>query len=168
MALFSVSNVVNAQGFNPQKGFKQLNFGFEFDGYGLPVYLGLDFGVAEMITIGPRIMFASESNRIAGYDNRWSVILPSFRGDYHFSGHINELPSELDIYGGASVGVAMVSYEYDYIDGFGNEREAEGSDSELELWIQLGARYYFTPKWAVQLEFASYGTNGSLGVSYKF
>lgn len=175
LAFSAVSVNVNAQnsyGFAPGEGFKQINFGVDVDGYGIPIYLGVDFAVSEMVTLGARASFETKSYKHdKELTTRSTIILPSFRGDYHFSGHIEGLPEELDLYGGLSLGLIMWSsnveyYEYNF-NGDRILREKNYSSSDLKLWMQLGARYYFNEKWAVNAEFGSYGYNGSIGFSYK-
>ena len=45
------------------KGNKQLNAGFGFSSWGVPVYVGMDFGVHPDVTIGPQVSFRSYSER---------------------------------------------------------------------------------------------------------
>ncbi len=163
------------KGFAPGKGLRQVNFGLELDGYGVPVYAGIDFGVGEMITIGPRLVYETSVNGYTSNRNKFytrnSVFIPSFRGDYHFSGHIEGLPKELDFYGGLSLGVVTYRGTSKYTDTNGDVFVQETKKSQdAELWIQLGARYYFSSNWGAQLEFATLGSNGngSIGLSYKF
>jgi outer membrane immunogenic protein len=174
------STNVLAQGFAPENGFKQVNLGVELEGFGLPVYVGMDFGVGSNITVGPRIMFERESEIInqrrngKDYDLRqtWTYIVPSFRGDYHFSGLINGMTDKLDLYGGLTLGYAILrSYSeslewddnYDYV-----VREHSASASDAKLWAQVGARYYFSENWAAQLEFSTWGEDAAIGISYRF
>lgn len=183
MLLAGVLSITTASaqdtGFAPGKGYKQINFGIELQGYGIPVYAGMDFGVGEFITIGPRIIFETQGDTEkitwGGVDvvttSRTTVAIPSFRGDYHFSGHIKGLPKELDIYGGLTLGIVMVrgSYEVSW-DGEVQENLSEEpvKSNTPKLWGQLGARYFFAENWGVQLEFASYGTDGAVGMTYRF
>lgn len=166
-------------GFAPGKGYKQINFGIELQGYGIPIYAGMDFGVGEFITIGPRIIFETQGETIkdtwGGVDvvttSRTTIAIPSFRGDYHFSGHINGLPEELDIYGGLTLGFVMYRSSYEVTwDGEVQENLSEAPSPSVnpKLWGQLGARYFFAENWGVQLEFTSYGTDGAVGMTYRF
>lgn len=179
---------VKAQGtgFAPAKGFKQVNFGIELEGYGLPVYAGMDFGVGENITIGPRIIFERQSDKerfdMYGVDytikTSSTYIVPSFRGDYHFSGLINGITNKLDFYGGLTFGYAIWRYhqkfEYngndpDFEDYVNRNQEDPRTNSDAKIWAQVGGRYYFSDNWAVQLEFTSLaGGDGALGMTYRF
>lgn len=162
-------------GFAPGgKGYRQLNFGIELQGWGIPVYAGMDFGVGEFITIGPRITLETQAESFVwkGMEakSRSTVVVPSFRGDYHFSGHIKGLPAELDIYGGLTLGFVMLNSKTTYrIDGkLVDEQPTPTRNTQPKLWAQLGARYFFSDNWGVQLEFASYGTDGAVGLTYRF
>jgi hypothetical protein len=141
------------------KGGKQLNAGLGFSSWGVPVYVGLDFGVHESITIGPKISFRSYSDNFGGtrYKNTLTVI--SFNGNYHFNKLFNLDPS-WDIYAGASLGYYIWNNEADY---FG----AESSGVRLEG--QIGARYFFTDNFGINLEFGGgYVSGGGFGITYKF
>ncbi|MBL6445922.1 hypothetical protein JMN32_06360 [Fulvivirga sp. 29W222] len=167
LALLSgVSFLAKAQGFGPNPGMKQLNFGLGASVYGVPVYVGMDFGVSDKITIGPRISYRGYSERYGIYGKiRYSVTNISFRGDYHFGGHISGLPSELDLYGGLSAGYTIWSDNYSgpYADLIDIE------SSRAFLAAQAGARWYFHPNWAANAEFSgSYLAGLEVGLSYKF
>lgn len=178
--VFSLASTdVLAQGFAPENGFKQVNLGIELEGYGLPIYVGMDFGVGSNVTIGPRVMFERESDRIHqrwggnDYDLRqsWTYIVPSFRGDYHFSGLINGMTDKLDLYGGLTLGYAILrsySERVDYENFNYVVRNNTTSSSDAKLWAQVGARYYFSDNWAAQLEFSTWGEDAAVGVSYRF
>ena len=177
-ALSITSAFAQSTGFAPGKGYKQINFGIELQGYGIPVYAGMDFGVGEFITIGPRLILETQgettSNTWGGVEiktkSRNTVAIPSFRGDYHFSGHIKGLPEELDIYGGLTLGFVIVrSSVVTTWDGVvQDEISPKTNNTSPRLWGQLGARYFFAENWGVQLEFASYGTDGAIGMTYRF
>lgn len=172
-------------GFAPGgKGYKQVNFGIKLQENGIPVYLGMDFGVGKMITVGPRIIIHSQGESMKqmvptanGREEheisyRYTLAIPSFRGDYHFSGHINGLPPELDLYGGLTLGFVVVrSSTQMRIDGKLTDDQPEPHNNITpKLWGQLGARYFFTNSWGVQLEFATLNraNSGSVGLSYRF
>ena len=159
--LCSINENSYSQGFYPGKGFAQVDFGVGASTYGVPVYAGLDFGVADQITIGPRIAFRSYNNNFAGYKYGYSILDVTFRGDYHYSYHIDALPDELDLYGGASVGYAL---------WFDNDDDPDpDSGSRAVFYVQAGARWYFTPKWAVNAEVSGGNVSGiEVGMSYRF
>lgn len=129
-----------------RKGEKQLNAGFGFSDFGLPIYVGVDFAVHEDITVGPQISFRSRF----GVD----LIVISGNANYHFN-TLLEIPREFDVYAGLTLGY------YNYSTAF--------RDSRLNLTAQIGGRYYFDPKWAFNLEFGGGKvTGGKIGISYKF
>ncbi|WP_017731212.1 outer membrane beta-barrel protein [Nafulsella turpanensis] len=187
LSLLSVASFGQSSttGFAPGKGYKQVNFGFELEGWGFPVYAGMDFGVGKFITIGPRVVVGTKgdsremdvlnSNREwdkAKISSRTTVVVPSFRGDYHFSGHISGLPAELDLYGGLTFGVAVfhssTNYHYNgqLVEGYEFPETEPTTSSDAKLWAQAGARYFFNPKWAAQLEVTS-TSNAILGLTYR-
>lgn len=173
-----ISSNTMAQGFAPKNGFQQLNFGLEFEGYGIPVYAGMDFGVGSFITIGPRILFETNGSKHytfnkngqrIGLNYRSTAFIPGFRGDYHFSGHIDGMTNKLDLYGGLTLGVGFYKTKREELGPDGEIKTYPNSYSDTELWGQLGARYYFNQNWAAQLEFNTLaGGDGALGVSYRF
>jgi outer membrane immunogenic protein len=184
LGLASGTAVAQDTGFAPGgKGFKQINFGLELQGLGIPVYAGMDFGVGKMITIGPRIVvdtkgdsyvtqsYNSSWNRV-DHETKWrsTIVIPSFRGDYHFSGHIKGLPSELDLYGGLTLGFVINRYNAKVrVDGeLASEQPESVTSTSTKLSAQLGARYYWSDSWGVQLEFNSVGSDAALGLSYRF
>ncbi|MGK7392365.1 MAG: outer membrane protein [Candidatus Cyclobacteriaceae bacterium M2_1C_046] len=158
-----LSNSAQAQ-FSPGPGFKQFNFGLQGSS-GLGAYVGFDFGVSDFITIGPRLSFEYHTTLGAFgiYDYSTTLILPSFRGDYHFSGHIDALPDELDLYGGISAGVGLFSYNHE------DPSIPDNSEANVEAWVQAGARWYFNDNWGANVEFTG-GSFSSIsgGLSFKF
>lgn len=173
-------------GFAPGKGYRQANFGFELEGHGFPIYAGMDFGVGKFITIGPRIVVGTEGSSMdmpvfnsngeldqAKIKSRTTALVPSFRGDYHFSGHISGLPAELDLYGGLTFGIAIfhstTKFDYDgqLEEGVVIPDYEPQTNSDAKIWAQAGARYFFSPEWAVQLEVTS-TSNAIIGLSFRF
>jgi len=149
-------NQSKAQGFEPGAGFKQVNFGTGTSGWGIALWGGMDFGVADKITIGPWLGFRTDSNV--------NAFTFSFRGDYHYGAHIPGLPEELDLYGGLGIGYTRVNFNYVGL--------SEYNEGYTDVWLNAGARWYFSPQWGVMAE----GTGGSrgnlagllVGLSYKF
>ena len=169
LALLSgVSFLTKAQGFEPGSGFTQLNFGLGVSSWGVPVYVGMDFGVADRVTIGPRISYRNYSKRYGyvgagSYNVRYSITNLSFRGDYHFGSHISGLPNELDLYGGLSLGYTIWSDNYNDQYDLGLEK------SGVFLGAHAGARWYFHPNWAANAEVSGSSLAGlDIGLSYKF
>lgn len=127
------------------KGGKQFNFGLGLYSDNLPVYIGMDWGVHDDITVGGQI----------GLDLELDYISFSGRGDYHFNTLLN-IPRDWDFYAGANIGFAAG------ID--------DNYNSGLDLGLQIGGRYYWNSSWAVNLEFGG-GNNlsgGRIGLSKRF
>lgn len=145
------------------KGNKQLNAGFGFSSWGVPVYVGMDFGVHPDVTIGPQVSFRSYSekyrdingNRI-GYSH--SIFVLGFNGNYHFNSLLN-ISKEFDFYAGLTLGYYIWSSPSEYL---GNRSSGLGLDA------QIGGRYFFSDQWAINVEFGG-GTasGGKIGITYK-
>ena len=141
------------------KGGKQLNAGVGFSNFGVPIYAGLDFGVHESVTIGPRLSYRTHNDNFSGikYKNNLSVI--GFNGNYHFN-QLLELPGEWDLYAGLTIGYYIWNTETDY---------AGANASGVGLDAQVGARYFFSDNFGLNLEFGGgTGNGGSFGITYKF
>ncbi|MBW3546466.1 MAG: porin family protein [Bacteroidetes bacterium] len=150
------------QGFQPGDGFKQINFGVGVSTWGVPIYVGMDFGVSNYITIGPRLSYRSHSEGFGGNDFDYTIFNLGFRGDYHYGSHIFDLPSQLDLYGGATLGYSVWSADFDNVTGYNSE------DSRVYLALQAGARWYFNDRWAVNAELSGGSLSGlDIGLSYK-
>lgn len=161
-----ISFMTKAQGFEPEPGFKQVNFGVGVSTWGVPVYAGMDFGVGNRITIGPRISYRryGDNYRFGGtrYSYHYTIVNLSFRGDYHYGSHIDGLPEQLDLYGGLSLGYSIWGNDFD-----GDDSGLE--DSRVYLALQAGARWYFNKNWAGNLELSGGSMTGlEIGLSYRF
>ncbi len=124
------------------KGGKQLNLGAGFSNSGIPLFVGLDFGVHQDITVGGEFVFWSENNN--GY------LGLSANGNYHFN-TILEMPSEWDFYAGINLGY-------------------RSSHDNLSLGAQVGGRYFFSEQWGINLELGGGNvvSGGKIGATYKF
>lgn len=162
--LSGVSFAANSQGFEPGPGFKQINFGVGASSWGIPVYVGMDFGISDKITLGPRISYRSYSRNYAFIGGvTYSIFNLSFRGDYHYGSHIPGLPEQLDLYGGLSLGYSVWSDNYSGADS-GN-LESSGAF----LAVQAGARWYFHENWGANAEVSGGTLSGlEVGLSYRF
>lgn len=146
-----------------EKGGKQLNAGFGFSNWGVPIYAGLDFGVHPDITIGPQVSFRSFSENYRDINgNKYSyshtIFVIAFNGNYHFN-TLLEIPSEWDLYAGLTLGYYMWSSPSGYL---GDRSSGLGLDA------QIGGRYFFSEKFGINLEFGG-GTasGGKIGITYK-
>jgi outer membrane immunogenic protein len=140
-------------------GGKQLNAGLGFSSWGTPIYIGADFGLSDEITIGPKVSFRKYDQRYFGNRFSQNLIVFGFNGNYHFN-KILDLPSEWDLYAGLTLGY------YSWSDP-GNDYDGRGSG--LGLDAQIGARYFFSDSFGLNLEFGGgMATGGSFGITYIF
>jgi hypothetical protein len=162
LSITLASSTINAQ-YMLNKGDAQLNAGLGFSGWGVPVYLGFDYGVHQDISVGAELSFRSYNySRYSNYNYRISIYGISANGNYHFN-TLLKIPTKYDFYAGVNLGFYIWSYPND------NYRGNEGI-SHISLGAQIGGRYYFNDKLAINLEFGggnAFG-GGKIGLSYKF
>lgn len=146
-----LSGIAQAQNPIPQ-GTKQINAGLGLGVYSVPVYFGMDFGIGHDLSVGFEGTFQDRSKHYTAF---------GFAGNcnYHFNRILN-IPKNFDFYAGGSINA--VAYRYDYDDV---ERE-----TGLFPGVQVGARYFFTPNFGLNLEFrgADVISGGKFGVTFKF
>ncbi len=161
--LFFLTNLTNAQA-PLYTGGKQLNGGFGFSGWGLPVYAGLDFGVARNFTMGGEISFRLYDN--STIDGNWNhtIITISGNGNYHFNS-LMDIPSNWDFYAGLSLGYSIWNTTYD-APGVAPDYTGAGG-SGIFLRGQVGGRYFFNDRFGINLELGG-GTvaGGKFGLTY--
>lgn len=146
IALFiGIASAVMAQSPIGRNG-KQLNFGVGLYGHGVPLYIGMDFGVHPDITVGGQL----------GLDLNLDYLAVSGRGDYHFNSLLN-IPRDWDFYAGLNIGFIAGIHD-DFL------------DDGLDLGAQIGGRYYWNSGWGVNLEFGggSQISGGRFGLSHRF
>lgn len=145
---------------NPiNKGQGQFNAGVGFSSWGIPLYLGFDYGVHKDITIGGELSYRSYHDRWDGRRYNHSIIGISANGNYHFNSLLN-IPNNWDFYAGLNVGF--------YIWNSNNAYRGSHS-SGLGIGGQVGGRYYFNDKLGINLEFGggnAFG-GGKLGLSIR-
>lgn len=152
--------VVFAQ--NPLKiGEKQLNAGFGLSSYGgTPVYVGLEFGVHEDISVAGEISYQSKSYNYA----KVSALGITARGNYHFN-RLLEIDEKWDVY----AGVGLSYYNWNNKLNTGYASYDFNHDSGIYLNAQIGGRYFFSDQFGVNLEFGGGNlSGGKLGITYKF
>ena len=142
-----------------KKGESQLNAGIGLSSWGVPVYLGLDYGVHPDITVGGELSYRSYSDKYANVHYDHSVIGISGNGNYHFN-RVLEIPKDWDLYAGLNLGF----YIWNSPDGYHGSHS-----SELGLGAQIGGRYYFNDKIGINLEFGggNASAGGKLGLTFK-
>lgn len=147
-----------------KEGEAQLNAGLGFSGWGVPVYVGVDFGLVRDVTLGGQLSFQTDNDSYHydgnKYDNKASAVGIGINGNYHFN-RIMDIPSNFDFYAGASV----TYYIWDYKnDGPHTDNDSFGPG------VQVGGRYFFNEHFGLNLELAgNTGTSGGkFGITYKF
>jgi hypothetical protein len=157
--MISSAMLVNAQYALP-KGSSQLNAGIGLSTWGIPVYVGIDYGAGTDISVGGEVSFRNYRDRYFGVKYRHNIIGISGNANYHFNG-ILDIPEEFDIYAGLNLGFYIWNSSGDY---------PGSAASELGLGAQLGGRYYFNSKAAINLEVGGGNafSGGKVGLTVKF
>jgi len=130
----------------------QFNAGVGISSWGLPVYVGVDFGVHQDITVGAELSFRTRSNY-------GSVIGISGNANYHFNTILN-IPSPWDFYAGLNIGYLILNYDNQYVGAHASGFGIQG---------QIGGRYFFSDKFGINLEFGGGNafSGGKLGVTFR-
>lgn len=158
--LFGLALTSKAQG-TLRKGDTQLNAGLGLSSWGTPVYVGLDFGMGKNFTLGVEGSYRSYRQDYYGGKFDSSIIGLQGNGNYHFN-DILDMPNEWDLYAGLSLNYYIWQTDSAY--------KAYARDSGLGLGAQIGARYFFTKKFGLNLEFGggNVTSGGKFGITYKF
>lgn len=140
------------------KGNEQVNGGLGFSTWGVPLYVGMDFGVHQDVTIGPVVSFRNYSERFNTIRYSHSIVVLGFNGNYHFNSLI-DLDPEWDLYAGLTLGYWIWSSPNEY-DG--------PRGTSIGLVGQVGARYFINDKIGLNLEFGGgIASGGRFGVTIK-
>lgn len=168
-----LSVTTSAQSENPFKKNSQvgqLGIGFGMAGISgtssmPPISAGFQYGIEDKISVGGVLAYASSTYDWGYFGDDWSwkytYFLIGARGEYHFL----ETVKNLDGYAGLTVGYNIVSVTTPAgYHGFGYE----ASGSYAVFGIHGGARYFFSPNFAVFGE-VGYGLGiFTAGIAYKF
>lgn len=158
VSLALVSGLTFSQ--NPfPKGRNQLNLGVGLSDWGVPIYFGIDHGVGNDFSIGGELSFRDYKERWNDDDYSHNITGISGNANYHFN-RILEVNDNWDLYAGINLGFYIWSSPDTY----------RGShNSGLGLGAQLGARYYFSDKVGLNLEFGSGNafSGGKVGLTIK-
>ena len=140
-------------------GEKQLNAGIGLSSFGVPIYVGVDYGVAQDFSVGGVFSYRKFSDGFAGTNFDWTLLVIGANGNYHFD-NILDLPSDWNVYAGLTLGYYIWSEPAGY-----NGNRASG----LGLDAQVGTRYFFSKTFALNLEVGG-GTaaGGKFGITKKF
>ena len=158
IALLLVTSLSFGQG-SLGKGRTQLNAGLGLSGWGVPVYVGFDYGVHPDITLGGELSFRSYNYPYKGRDYSHTIYCFAGNGNYHFN-RILQIPREFDFYAGVTLGLYIWSSESGY-----NGSEHSG----LYPSFQIGGRYFFDNNLGLNLELGGGRVSGGkIGITYKF
>ena len=140
------------------KGQAQINAGVGLSSWGIPVYLGFDYGVHPDVTLGAEMSFRSYNEDWEKYKYNHSIIGFLGNANYHFNNVLN-IPSPWDFYAGLNIGF----YHWNSPKGY------KSHNSPLGLGAQIGGRYYFTNRVGINLEFGGGNSfsGGKLGLTIK-
>lgn len=140
-------------------GDKQVNLGLGLSGWGVPFYVGLDYGIYQDITVGGELSYRAYNEKWGSIDYHHSIIGLSANGNYHFNSIIS-IPDKWDLYAGLNLGF----YVWSSPDSYGGSHS-----SGLGLGAQVGTRYKLSEKVSLNLEFGGGNAfaGGKLGVSLK-
>lgn len=143
------------------EGNTQLNAGVGFSDWGVPVVVGLDFGVAKNITVGAEASYRSKTKNYM----KSTAISIGGNANYHFN-EVLQLPSPLDVYAGISLSYINWKHEWEGPYGMPHEDENKG---KLGFNGQIGMRYFFNNKFGLNLEFGvgNVLSGGKIGITYK-
>lgn len=154
---FFIFTVSNAQA-PLEKGKIQLNAGFGTSGWGTPVYVGADYGITDVITIGAEVSYQSYEV----YDIKSTIVGLQINGNYHFN-EILKISSEWDFYAGLSANY------YNWTIKDSNSNSSLVDDTPFGVSAQVGGRYFFNDRFAIHLELGGGNatSGGKIGVTYK-
>jgi len=138
----------------------QFNAGTGFSNWGIPLYLGLDFRVHPLISIGIESSFRSYNQNYTDVGYRSSIVGFSTNGNFHFS-RLFDMPRFLDLYAGFNVGYYVWATPSNY--------PGPGT-SGIGVGGQIGGRYFITDHFGFNLEFGGGNAfNGvKFGMTYRF
>ena len=148
-----------------EEGKIQLNAGVGASGWGIPIYFGLDYGLAPDWTLGGEVSFQADNDPYyydnKHYDYKSRAVGIGVNGNYHFNTLLN-MPSNFDFYAGG----AVTFFIWDYKDYKNNPHPDNAS---VGLGVQVGGRYFFNDKFGVNLEFGGGTATGGakVGVTFK-
>ncbi len=158
IALISISTIGFSQN-NEARTQNNLNLGVGFSGWGVPVYIGLDFGIARDFTLGLEFSYRNYRENWRNDYYHHSIMGFSGNANYHFN-RILQIPSNWDFYAGLNLGFFVWSSPDSY---HGNH------SSGLGLGGQVGVRYFLSNRIGLNLEFGGGNafSGGKFGLTFK-
>ncbi|HUX95802.1 MAG TPA: outer membrane beta-barrel protein [Bacteroidales bacterium] len=141
-------------------GKAQLNAGVGFSGWGIPLYVGMDFGISRDITLGFEGSFRQYKEKYIDVRYNSTILGISGNGNYHFNRVLN-IPSNWDFYAGLNIGF----YAWTSPDGYPGD-----GNSGLGLGLQIGGRYFVSNNFGLNLEVGGGNafSGGKFGITYIF
>jgi outer membrane immunogenic protein len=158
MLISLTSSILFSQG-PIAKGQSQLNMGVGLSSWGVPVYVGMDFGVHKDVTLGFEFSYRAYHDRYNDYRYNHNILGFSGNANYHFNSLL-KIPTNWDVYAGINIGFYHWNSSSDYPGGY---------SSGLGVAGQIGFRYYFTSRLGVNLEFGGGNafSGGKFGISLR-
>lgn len=154
MAMLLIANIACTQAL--PKNSNQLNLGVGISNLGIPLYIGIDHGVSNDISLGLELSYRdfNENNNFSH-----NVIGFSGNGNYHFNNG-RSLKGKFDVYLGLNIGFYVWSSPNNY---------TGSHNSGLGLGAQVGARYFLSPNVGLNLEFGGGNafSGGKFGLTFK-
>jgi hypothetical protein len=147
---------------NPNISFIGYGYGYRgaYDNYsiGLPaIAASVEYNITEDIAVGPYLGFQTRSYRTGTFKDRLTNIGVGGRCVYHASKLLELNDEQIDVYGGASIGINIFNWSSkDRANDYFDNRVGSG----LSAGVFVGGRYMFQPNLGV---FAEFG-RGSFGV----
>lgn len=175
VALLVTGTLFNVSAQRVMHGDKQVNAGVGFsNGWKTPVFVGFDYGLNDDVTLGAQVAYASQSSDYKYYSDKLTWITFGVNANYHFN-RILKVPNNWDLYGGVTIAYDSFNYTTSsksndpYYDNVVKNLSSP-NNSAVGFAAQVGARYYFTNKFGVNLEYGggSSISSGKVGVSFKF
>lgn len=146
------------------------NVGIGVSGWGIPIYVGADFTVADNITVGGVLSAQRKTQRSgwSGNDIRWVHTIIGIGGNANY--HFLEPDDQFDIYAGATVGYYIWNTRLrESVPGFNGIYEGGGSGG-VGVGLQVGGRVKLDNGIVLHGEFGG-GTvlsSGRIGLSFPF
>jgi len=151
----SVKSIIAQQKIS--EGLLQYNAGVGASNRGVPIYLGVDYGVYENVTVGGEFSMRSYQSRYYEYIYRNRLLGFAANGNYHFN-EIANLPAEFDFYAGLMIGLFFWDGSPQYT-----------NNALLSAGGQVGARYKVHKNLHINAELQAGGVFSGLkiGVTYR-
>ena len=159
--LFTVVSLFSVNAQAPlDRGGAQLNAGVGFSNWGIPLYVGMDFGVSDDITLGFEASFRNYKENYSSTKYNSTILGISGNFNYHFN-RVLDIPSIWDFYAGLNIGFYAWTSPNDY--------PGDG-DSGLGLGLQIGGRYFISDNVGLNLEVGGGNafSGGKFGLTFLF